>query len=125
MPEQDRRERCRAVRCVASLCKGGMRTFEQGQGPLGERMLRDALALVRSLGGLTVLEGRIHNNLGVMLHTFGRFEEALDHYHQGLALIRERAGRDCHLARVVEGNCRTTLNRELDTAMQAILAAAG
>lgn len=126
MSEADaRRERCRTLRRVADLCRGGMRAFEQGRGPLGERMTRDALDLVRGLGGLTVLEGRIHNNLGVMLHSFGRREEALDHYDQALRLIRERAGRDCRLYRVVEGNCRKTLNRELETAMQDILAAAG
>lgn len=126
MSEADaRRERCRTLRRVADLCRGGMWAFEQGRGPLGERMTRDALDLVRGLGGLTVLEGRIHNNLGVMLHSSGRREEALDHYDQALRLIRERAGRDCRLYRVVEGNCRKTLNRELETAMQDILAAAG
>ncbi len=125
MLDEARRERCRTLRRVADLCRGGMRAFERGQGPLGERMTRDALDLVRALGGLTVLEGRIHNNLGVMLHCFGRREEAQDHYHVALRLIRERAGRDCRLYRVVEGNCRKTLARELDSAIQAILGAAG
>lgn len=101
-----RRERCRALRRVADLCKGGMRAFESGQGPLGERMTRDALALVRSLGGLTVLEGRIHRKdqalllLANALRLAREIErpmlESLSKHNMGL--IFRQAGQDAEAA---------------------------
>jgi hypothetical protein len=44
--------RCRTLRLVGSLCRGGMRLFDNDESVLAERMQRQALVLVAELGGM-------------------------------------------------------------------------
>lgn len=116
--------RCRTLRLVGSLCRGGMRLFDNDESVLAERMQRQALILVAELGGMPVLEAKIRNNLGVILTCSGRLDEAEAEFGRALELIIARIGDGNRVHQIVRMNLRKTLNRQLDRQMGPILAAA-
>jgi DNA-binding SARP family transcriptional activator/Tfp pilus assembly protein PilF/DNA-binding XRE family transcriptional regulator len=63
-------------------------------GQLGEALRHTQHAVELCAGQDPYREGALRNNAGVMLATFGRLEEALDNYHQALALTRQAGDRN-------------------------------
>lgn len=101
--------RCRTLLEAATLWRGGMHAFDQGDSPAGEAMQRRALELVRGLGGFPVLQARIHNNIGVILSCTGRQAEAGREFAQALSLLAGRVGAETRFHQVILGNFKKAL----------------
>lgn len=96
--------RCRALRQAAGLWRGGMEALARGEDAQAEAMQRQALEMVRGLGGFAVLQARIHNNLGVVLACSGRGAEAVGEFARALRLVRGRVDPDSQFHRVLARN---------------------
>jgi hypothetical protein len=101
--------RCRTLRTAASLWREGMAVFNQNDPATAEAMQRQALDLVRGIGGFDVLQARIHNNIGVILSCSGRQTEANNEFATALDLLHGRVAQDTCLHRTISKNYRTTL----------------
>jgi len=100
--------RCKVLLKASDLWRGGMSAFEDGDADAGEAMQREALSLVRSLGGFAVLEARILNNLGVILSCAGRHVEAAREFARALTLLTGRVDPQTRFHQVIAGNYKKT-----------------
>jgi hypothetical protein len=82
--------RCRVLRRAAGLWRGGMEALARDDAAGAESMQREALEIVRGLGGFAVLQARIHNDLGVILACTGRNAEAGTEFARALTLMEGR-----------------------------------
>lgn len=98
--------RCGAMQRATTLWRGGMRAFGLGEAAQGESMQRQALEIVRGLGGFPVVQARIHNNLGVILSCTGRGPEARQEFFQALTLLAGRVDPQTRFHQVIVGNFR-------------------
>jgi len=102
--------RCRTLRTAAFLWREGMiRLNQQDDAATAEFMQRQALDLVRGIGGFDVLKARIHNNIGVILSCSGRQAEANNEFGTALDLLHGRVAPDTSLHKIISKNYRTTL----------------
>jgi len=111
--------RCRTLRTAAFLWREGMLVLAQDDPARAEAMQRQALDLVRGIGGFQVLQARIHNNIGVILSCAGRHAEAGEEFATSLALLEGRVAVDSGLHRIITKNHRTALesHKAADPAM--------
>lgn len=96
--------RCRVLRRAAGLWRGGMEALARDDAAGAEAMQRQALDMVRGLGGFPVLLARIHNNLGVILSCSGRNAEAGAEFARALKLTEGRVDPDSQFCRVIARN---------------------
>lgn len=108
--------RCRALRSAAFLWREGMAVLSQNDHAKAEAMQRQALDLVRGIGGVDVLQARIHNNIGVILSCAGRQEEAGHEFATALKLLHGRVDPESGMHRVIVKNHRTALGRRAEGA---------
>lgn len=103
--------RCRTLRTAAQLWREGMVLLGQNDPATAEAMQRQALDLVRNIGGFDVLKARIHNNIGVILACSGRHSEANSEFATALGLLHGRVAPDTGLHQIISRNHSTTLAR--------------
>ena len=116
--------RCRILRTAAQLWREGMLVLGQNDPAQAEAMQRQALELVRGIGGFDVLQARIHNNIGVILSCAGRHDEANREFGTALDLLRGRIAPETGLHTIIAKNYRSTLAAlPLEAPAQAMLAA--
>lgn len=116
--------RCRILRTAAQLWREGMLVLGQNNPAQAEAMQRQALELVRGIGGFDVLQARIHNNLGVILSCAGRQDEANREFGTALDLLRGRVAPETGLHTIIAKNYRSTLaTLPLEAPAQTMLAA--
>jgi len=96
--------RCKTMRIVTSLWRGGMYAFDRNDATLAETMQRQALEMLGDLGGMAVVEARIRNNLGVILSCSGRRSEAEREFARALRLLEGRVDPATRFHRVIAGN---------------------
>lgn len=116
--------RCRILRTAAQLWREGMLVLGQNDPARAEAMQRQALELVRGVGGFDVLQARIHNNIGVILSCAGRQAEANHEFGTALDLLHGRVAPETGLHTIIAKNYRSTLAPQHQQApSQAMLAA--
>ena len=116
--------RCRILRTAAQLWREGMLVLGQNNPAQAEAMQRQALELVRGIGGFDVLQARIHNNIGVILSCAGRQDEANREFGTALDLLRGRVAPETGLHTIIAKNYRSTLAPlPMEAPAQAMLAA--
>jgi hypothetical protein len=96
--------RCRILRQAAGLWRGGMEALARNDAAGAEAMQRQALEIVRGLGGFAVLQARIHNNLGVVLSCAGKNAEAGAEFARALLLVEGRIAPDSPFRQVIARN---------------------
>ena len=101
--------KCGLLREATTIWREGMAAFAKGEVERAEAMQRKALSLVFSLGGFSVIQARIHNNLGVILACTGRGAEAGREFNRALYLMQGRVAPDTRFHQIVTGNYRATL----------------
>ncbi len=101
--------RCRILRTAAQLWREGMLVLGQNDPAQAEAMQRQALELVRGIGGFDVLQARIHNNIGVILSCAGRQDEANREFGTALDLLRGHVAPETGLHIIIAKNYRSTL----------------
>jgi Tfp pilus assembly protein PilF len=69
-----------------------------------EAMQRQALDMVRGLGGFPVLQARIHNNIGVILSCTGKNAEAGAEFARALTLVEGRVDPQSQFCQVIARN---------------------
>ena len=104
--------RCRILRTAASLWREGMLLLAQDDPIKAEVMQRQALDLVRGIGGFFVLQARIHNNIGVILSCSGRHAEASAEFATALELLGKSTAPTSGLSAIIAKNHRTTLKNQ-------------
>lgn len=109
--------RCRTLRTAAQLWREGMALLHQDDPKTAEAMQRQALDLVRGIGGFEVLKARIHNNIGVILSCSGRNAEANGEFATAIDLLHGRVGPDTGLHRIISKNYRSTLAQHCPEAL--------
>jgi len=109
--------RCRSLRTASQLWREGMLLLNQNDPKTAEAMQRQALDLVRAIGGFDVLRARIHNNIGVILSCSGRHSEANSEFATALDLLHGRVAPETGLHQVISKNYRTTLGQHHPEAM--------
>lgn len=102
--------RCKTVRVMNSLWRGGMYALERNDVILAETMQRQALEMLGSLGGMPVVEARIRNNLGIILSTSGRRGEAEKEFAAALRLLKGRVEPSSRFHQIIAGNLAQTLS---------------
>ena len=101
--------KCGLLREATTTWREGMAAFAQGEVERAEAMQRKALSLVFSLGGFSVIQARIHNNLGVILACSGRGAEAGREFTRALYLMQGRVAPETRFHQIVAGNYRAAL----------------
>ena len=101
--------RCRTLRTAACLWREGMLHLAKNDPVKAEAMQRQALDLIRGIGGFSVLQARIHNNIGVILSCAGRNTEANREFATALDLLHGRVAPETGLHTVIAKNYRSTL----------------
>ena len=96
--------RCKAMRLVTSLWRGGMYAFDRNDAGLAETMQRQALEMLGELGGMAVVEARIRNNLGVILSCTQRRAAAAQEFARALSLLEGRVDPASRFHRIIAGN---------------------
>lgn len=96
--------RCKTARIITSLWRGGMHAFERQDVALAETMQRQALGMLKELGGMAVVEARIRNNLGVIFSCTGRAGEAEQEFAAALRLLEGRVDPSTRFHQVIAGN---------------------
>lgn len=96
--------RCKTLRLVTSLWRGGMYAFDRNDVILAETMQRQALEMLGSLAGMAVVEARIRNNLGVILSCSGRRDAAEKEFAMALSLLEGRVDPATRFHQVIRGN---------------------
>lgn len=105
--------RCRTLRTAAFLWREGMAMLDQNEPAKALAMQRQALEIVRGVGGFDVLQARIHNNIGVILACSDRHQEAKRSFEHALFLLHGRIKPDSSLHRVIEKNRNYVTGRAL------------
>ena len=96
--------RCKTVRIVTSLWRGGMHAYERQDVKLAETMQRQALDMLAPLGGMAVVEARVRNNLGIILSTTNRRPEAAVEFGRALHLLEGRIDPASRFYQVIANN---------------------
>ena len=104
--------RCKTMRVVTSLWRGGMHAYERKDTVLAETMQRQALEMLGTVGGMAVVEARIRNNLGVILSTTNRRSAAEQEFSLALRLLEGRVDPATRFHQVIANNHAQTLNPE-------------
>lgn len=87
------------------LCKEGMRACDKGDLENAAFQLHMALRLARSHGH-PLLEAKVRNNMGLVLHLKGEHDKALQHLRLARLITERNAGRDNALFRRITGNLK-------------------